>query len=183
MRKKEEKTDADEEEETVDDKVSEGSEVREMRRDFRHLCPESCARCQQNPFECGCLDVNFESRRARDRREKGERERASWNLKGQMGLPGLEERREELDGEGNWRCETGSWYQDQWRDSGVWRAESEGKKTGGTEKTLERTGETTQGGGRSSGGSSKGERGHGDSENESGGRNLEGKKEEDRKRK
>ena len=48
-REKKEKTDADEGEETVDDKMSEGSEVREMRRDSRHG-PESCARCQQNPF-------------------------------------------------------------------------------------------------------------------------------------
>ena len=65
-RQKEEKTDADEGEDTVDDRMSEGSEVREMREDFRHLYgPESCARCQQNPFECGCFDVNFESLRGK----------------------------------------------------------------------------------------------------------------------
>ena len=63
-----------------------------MRGDFRHLYgPESCARCQQNPFECGCFDVNFESKG----REKRERERASWNLEGEMGLSGLEEGRKE----------------------------------------------------------------------------------------
>ena len=61
-------------EETVDDKTSEGSEIREMRYDFRHLYgPESCTRSQRNPFDCGCL-VNFESRGARNRREKRERE-------------------------------------------------------------------------------------------------------------
>ena len=60
-------------EETVDDKTSEGSEIREMRGDFRHWYgPESCTRSQRNPFECGCLDVNFESRGARKQTgEKG----------------------------------------------------------------------------------------------------------------
>ena len=84
-KEREEKTDVDEEEETVDGKTSEGTEISEMRGDFRQLYgPESCTRCLQNPFECGCLDVNFESRGARNRREKRERERANWNLKRQM---------------------------------------------------------------------------------------------------
>ena len=48
-----------------------------------------------------CLGVNLESRGARDRREKREKERARWNLKRQMGVPGLEDRREELDDGGN----------------------------------------------------------------------------------
>ena len=102
--------------------------------------------------------------------EKVERERASWNLNGQTGLSGLEAKREELDGECNWRCEAGRWYQGQWWVSGVWRAESEGKKTGGTEKRWGGPRDTTQGrrrGSRDGGESSKGEGGHGDSENES----------------
>ena len=48
---KEEGTDMDEREETVDDKTLEGSEILEMRGDFRHLYGlESCTRCQRNPF-------------------------------------------------------------------------------------------------------------------------------------
>ena len=94
--------------------MSEGSEVREMWVRFQTLArPGKLRDANRILFERGCLDVNFESREARDRREKRERERASWNLKGQMGLAGLEERREELDGEGNWGCEAGSLYQDQ----------------------------------------------------------------------
>ena len=118
---KEEGTDMDHGEETVDDKMSEDSDVRGRRGDWGHLYgPERCTGCQENPFECGCLDVNFESKGARSRREKRERERADWNLKGQVGLPGLEVKGEEF-GRGRWGSEVGSWYQDQWWDSGAWR--------------------------------------------------------------
>ena len=83
--------------------------------------------------------MNFESKGARDSREK--RGKGTSELESQRadGIVRSRGNMEELDGEGNWRCEAGSWYQDQWWDSGVWRAESEGKKTGGMGKTLERT--------------------------------------------
>ena len=45
------------------------------------------------------------------RREKRERERANWNSGGQVGLSGF--------GQDHWGGEMGSWYQDQWWDSGT----------------------------------------------------------------
>ena len=37
--------------------------------------PEHCAACGGNPFECGCRDVDFESKSEKRRREKERREK------------------------------------------------------------------------------------------------------------
>ena len=61
--------------ESTDDCLSEGSGARERRRDWRDLYdPESSATCQRNPFVCGCLVVNFESKGKRERQERRARE-------------------------------------------------------------------------------------------------------------
>ena len=60
---------------TEGDQTDEWTE-REMRGDWGHLYgPEYCSVCGQNPFECGCLNVSFESRREKRWREERERER------------------------------------------------------------------------------------------------------------
>ena len=64
------------------------------------------------------------------RREKRESERANWNSGGQVGLSGFEQ--------DHWGGEMGSWYQDQWWDSGTWREESEAKRIRWHGETLER---------------------------------------------
>ena len=45
-------------------------------REIPDLCgPERCAACGGNPFECGCRDVDFESKSEKRRREKERREK------------------------------------------------------------------------------------------------------------
>ena len=106
-------------------------------------------------FECGCLDVNFERKGASSRREERERERANWNSAGQVGLSGF--------GRDHWGGDVGSWYQDQWWDSGTWREESEAKGSGGVEKRWRGSRGTLQ---SDDGGLLKGEGGYSGSENE-----------------
>ena len=69
---------------------------------------------------------SLERKRANSRRERRERERANWNSGGRIRLSGF--------GQDHWESETGSWYQDQWWDSGTWREESEAKGFGWMEK-------------------------------------------------
>ena len=50
--------------ETTEGDQTDGWTEREVRGDWGHLYgPEYCSVCGQNPFECGCLNVSFESRR------------------------------------------------------------------------------------------------------------------------
>ena len=65
---------------------------------------------------------SLEQKRANSRRERRERERANWNSGGQIRLSGSRQ--------GHWEGEMGSWYQDQWWDSGTWREGSEAKGFG-----------------------------------------------------
>ena len=54
-----------------------------MRGDWGHLYwPEYCSVCGQNPFECGCLNVSFDSRREKRWREERERERGTGKMIG-----------------------------------------------------------------------------------------------------
>ena len=70
----------DREEGTTDEGGAEGSAERERRGDWSHLYgPEFCSACERNPFECGCLNVSFESKGEKKRRERREREREVWN--------------------------------------------------------------------------------------------------------
>ena len=49
--------------ETTDGDQTDGNAEREGKEDWSHLYgPEYCSECGQNPFECGCLNVNFESK-------------------------------------------------------------------------------------------------------------------------
>ena len=58
-------------EETVVGDWTEGRTDREKMGDWRHLHgPECCPACQQNPFECRCSDVSFESKGEKERRER-----------------------------------------------------------------------------------------------------------------
>ena len=71
--------------ETVDEDWTEESTDRERKGDWGHLYgPECCPACQQNSFECGCLDVSFESKGekggSRDRRMRCVREKENGNL-------------------------------------------------------------------------------------------------------
>ena len=61
--------------ETTDGDQTGGWVERERRGDWDHLYgPVCCSVCGQNPFECGCLNVSFESRWEKKRREERERE-------------------------------------------------------------------------------------------------------------
>ena len=62
--------------ETTDGDQTDGNVERERRGDWSHLYgPEYCPACGQNPLECGCLNVSFESKWEKKRRERRERER------------------------------------------------------------------------------------------------------------
>ena len=62
--------------ETTEGDQTDGWAEREMTGDWGHLYgPEYCSVCGQNPFECGCLNVSFESRREKERRGRKERGR------------------------------------------------------------------------------------------------------------
>ena len=67
--------------ETSEGVLTDGWTERETRGDWSHLYgPEYCYVCGQNPFECGCLNVNFESRREKRWREDRERERGTGKM-------------------------------------------------------------------------------------------------------
>ena len=63
-------------EETTDGARTDGNAERERKGDWSHLYgPEYCAACGQKPFECGCVNVSFESKWEKKRQERRERER------------------------------------------------------------------------------------------------------------
>ena len=66
--------------EDFDDRdCTDGSADREGRGDWSHLYgPQYCSGCHLTPFACGCLDVSFEIRGEKLRRERRERERQAW---------------------------------------------------------------------------------------------------------
>ena len=69
--------------ETTEGDQTDGWTERELRGDWGHLHgPEYCSVCGQNPFECGCLNVSFESRRGKLWREERERERDTGKMVG-----------------------------------------------------------------------------------------------------
>ena len=71
--------------ETSEGVPTDGWTGREMRGDWSHLYgPKYCYACGQNPFECGCLNVNFESWREKKRREDRERERTLGKCMGRI---------------------------------------------------------------------------------------------------
>ena len=60
----------------IDGDQTDGNAEREGKGDWSHLYgPEYCSECGQNPFECGCLNVDFESKEEKRRRERRERAR------------------------------------------------------------------------------------------------------------
>ena len=86
---------------TVDDMMSEDSDVRERGGEWGHLYgPESCTGCQGNPFECGCLDVNLESKGARSRRKKRKGSERAGILKDKWGCQASKE----AIGEAKWEA-------------------------------------------------------------------------------
>ena len=83
--------------ETTGGDQTDGWTEREMRGDWGHLYgPEYCSVCGQNPFECGCLNVNFESRREKRWREERERERDTGKMVGTDQADILRVMREEM---------------------------------------------------------------------------------------
>ena len=83
--------------ETSEGVQTDGWTEREMRGDWSHLYgPRYCYACGQNPFECGCLNVNFESWRERKRREDRERERGTRKMHGTDQAEVLNSMREEM---------------------------------------------------------------------------------------
>ena len=74
---------------------------------------EYCLACGQNPFECGCLDVSFESKEEKDRRERREKERATWRLIGWTDEVSSVEGRRKSDGDLDLEFGAGDWYHDQ----------------------------------------------------------------------
>ena len=66
--------------ETTEEDQTDGWTEREMRGDWGHLYgPEYCSMCGQNPFECGCSNVSFESRREKQwREERGREKQGKW---------------------------------------------------------------------------------------------------------
>ena len=69
--------------ETTDGDQTDGRVERERRGDSGHLYgPECCSVCGQDPFECGCLNLSFESRWEKQRREEREREREMVKMAG-----------------------------------------------------------------------------------------------------
>ena len=85
--------------ETSEGVLTDGWTEREMRGDWSHLYgPEYCSVCGQNPFECGCLNVNFESRREKRWREDRERERGTGKMFGTDQADALNVMREEMAG-------------------------------------------------------------------------------------
>ena len=68
-----------------------------MRGDWGHLHgPECSSVCGQIPFECGCLNVSFESRREKQWREERERERDTGKMVGMDQVDTLRVMREEM---------------------------------------------------------------------------------------
>ena len=67
----------------------------EERRLGSFVCPKCCSVCVQNPFECVCLNVSFESRWEKTRREERERERMG-KTAGLDPVDHLKELREEM---------------------------------------------------------------------------------------
>ena len=83
--------------ETSEGVLTDGWTERETRGDWSHLYgPEYCYVCGQNPFECGCLNVNFESWREKRRREDRERERGIGKMFGTDQADVLNVMREEM---------------------------------------------------------------------------------------
>ena len=61
---------------TMDGHRTDENAQREGKGDWSHLYgPEYCSEYGQNPFECGCLNVDFESKEEKRRRERRERVR------------------------------------------------------------------------------------------------------------
>ena len=83
--------------ETTERDQTDGWTEREMRGDWGHLYgPEYCSMCGQNPFECGCSNVSFESRREKQWREERERERETGKMVGTDQADPLRVMREEM---------------------------------------------------------------------------------------
>ena len=73
-------------EETADDEMQKTVTFVKRVGDWGHLYGrESCMRCQGNPSECGCLDVNFERKGTGSKRE-GTGELEFWRTSGTVRL-------------------------------------------------------------------------------------------------
>ena len=83
--------------ETTEGDQTDGWTEREMSGDWGHLYgPEYCSVCGQNPFECGCLNVSFESKREKQWWEERERERETGRMVGTDQADPLRVMREEM---------------------------------------------------------------------------------------
>ena len=83
--------------ETTEGDQTDGWTEREMKGDWGHLYgQEYCSVFGQNPSECGCLNVSFESRREKRWRGDRERERGTGKMIGTDQADTLKVMREEM---------------------------------------------------------------------------------------